>query len=325
MPTGQPANRTIRSRLATAAARVCSLAVCVGIVVRMTVQDRYPALAAAFYMLSPASICGCAVLAALLFRVGRNRSSGRRMAVVALVCMAWVAMSMFHFHSQAIRTAETARVLFWNVFRGPFGWDSILQSIHQENADVIVLAEFGKSRLPPNFWRKNFPDHPHRRILPREVAVVSKYPIGNSKTIHHNVQGMCHRLTLSIGEQDVSLMVCDLPSRPYHRRSKSVQQVTEMAAEMKDRPSLIVGDMNTPVNSVHFSQLRQSYRNAFEVGGQGYHATWPMPLPVLAIDHCWVSRHIDIVACRIKWTLSSDHRPIVTDLSIRRAADLTAQ
>ncbi len=321
MPTEQPDNSTITSRIVVAAARVCSIAVSVGIVVRLTVQDRYPVLAAAFYMLSPASISGFAALAALLFRVGRKRTSAGRMAFVALACMAWVAISMFHFHSQSQRTSETVRVLFWNVYRGPFGWESILHSIHEENADVVVVAEYGPKRLPPDFWRHNFPGHPYRILLPREVAVVSKYPIHDSETIHHSVRGLYHRLMLSIGQQDVSLMVCDLPSRPYHRRSESIQRVTEMAAGMQGQPSLIVGDMNTPVDSVHFDELRSSYRNAFEVGGFGYHATWPMPLPVLAIDHCWVSRHIDVVACRIKWTVSSDHRPVVADLIVGTTAD----
>ncbi len=190
---------------------------------------------------------------------------------------------------------------------------------------MVVLAEFGKKRLPPDFWRNNFPDHPYQRVLPREVAVVSKHPIHKSKTIHHSDRGLYHRLTLSIAEQDVALMVCDLPSRPYHHRSESIRRVTEMAAQMKGQPSLIVGDMNTPIDSVHFNELRHTYRNAFAVGGQGYHATWPMPLPVVAIDHCWISRHIDVVACRIKWTVSSDHRPIVADLIINTANGQAAQ
>ncbi len=315
MPTERPDKKTISCRFVITAARVCSLAVCVGIVVRMTVQDRYPVLAAAFYMLSPACICGCATLAALLFHVGRNRTNAKRMAVVALACTAWVAMSMFHFHGQSDRTTKTVRVLFWNVYRAPFGWDSI----HEENADVVVLAEFGESRLPPDFWRNNFPNHPYKRILPREVAVVSKHPIHKGEAAHHSSRGLYHRLVLSIDGQDVSLMVCDVPSRPYHRRSESIRRVTEMATEFRNQPSLIVGDMNTPVDSVHFDELRHSYRNAFAVAGRGYHATWPMPLPVLAIDHCWVSRHIEVVACRIKWTVSSDHRPIVADMLISTA------
>jgi hypothetical protein len=56
------------------------------------------------------------------------------------------------------------------------------------------------------------------------------------------------------------------------------------------------------------------YQNAFAAGGQGHHATWPMPLRVIAIDHSWISRHIEVAARRIKWTLSSDRRPIVADL-----------
>ena len=89
-----------------------------------------------------------------------------------------------------------------------------------------------------------------------------------------------------------------------------------MASQYADHPTIIVGDFNTPVDSVFLNPIRQTYRHAFEVAGTGYLATWPIPAPVIAIDHCWVSKHIDVTACRIKWALHSDHRPIVTDLSI---------
>ena len=316
MSIEQPDCPAIRVRLFGAAARLCSLIVCVGIVVRIAVQDRYPVFAAVFYMLSPASICGCAGLAAALFRAGRHRTGAGRMVGVAAACAVWCVTSMFHFHAQTDRTSEAVRVVFWNVYRGPFGWNSILRSIHEEDADVVVLAEVGTKRLPSGFWRRNFPNHPYRMLLPREMAVVSKHPVHESETIHHDGKGLCHRVVLSIGEQNVSLIVCDLPSRPYYRRADSIKRVTNIAAEISGQPSLIVGDMNTPVDSVHFDRIRTMYQNAFAAGGQGYHATWPMPLPVIAIDHCWVSRHIDVAACRIKWTLSSDHRPLVADLII---------
>jgi vancomycin resistance protein VanJ len=316
MSTEQPDCPAIRVRFFVAAARLFSLTACVGIIVRMAVQDRYPVLAVVFYMFSPASICGCAGLAALLFRVGQNRKGAGRMMLVAVACAVWCVTAMFHFHAQADRTAETVRIVFWNVYRGPFGWNSILHSIHEEDADVVVLAEVGTKRLPSDFLERSFPNHPHRLLLPREMAVVSKHPVHESETIHHSARGLYHRVVLSIGGQDVSLIVCDLPSRPYYQRADSIQRVTRIAAEISGQPSLIVGDMNTPVDSVHFDRIRTMYQNAFAVGGHGYHATWPMPLPVIAIDHCWVSRHIEVAACRIKWTLSSDHRPLVADLVI---------
>jgi hypothetical protein len=117
MSKERPDCPAIRIRLFVAAACLFSLTACIGIVVRMAVQDHDPVLAAVFYMLFPASICACAVLAGLLFRAGRNSTGAGRMILVGVACAVWCVTFMFHFHAQTDRTAEAVRVVFCNVYR----------------------------------------------------------------------------------------------------------------------------------------------------------------------------------------------------------------
>lgn len=320
-PTERPAVRSVRRIVAGAAAWLMSVAAGAGIIVRLTVQDHYHLPAIVFYMLSPASILGCAGFAGVLFwLLGRNRNAAR-MLLVAVACVVWVGGTMFHFHPQAERSDQSVRVLFWNVFRGHLGWDAILDLIHDESPDIVVLAETGKPRVSKDFWTEYCPDYDHCATFPHQVVVLSKYPIDESAILHHSPQGFFGRLQLCIDRDKLALIVCDLPGNPWRRRSESTALLTELAAEYSGTPAVIVGDMNTPVDSVYIDQLRTRFRNAFSLNGYGYHATWPMPLPVIAIDHCWVSHHIEVAACSIKWTAGSDHRPIVADLIIPATDD----
>lgn len=211
--------------------------------------------------------------------------------------------------------------MFWNVFRGYFGWDSIVRSINEEDPDLIVLAEVAKYRLPEEFWDNKFPDHTEVVFLPREVVVLSKYPVIARTEHHQSWKGSYQRLQLRINDQDLNLLIADVPSPPAYKRDQPIGLIEDMAAQYADGPAMLVGDFNTPVDSVFLNPIRNNYRHAFEVTGNGYLATWPMPAPVIAIDHCWVSKHIEVTACKIKWTIHSDHRPIVTDVTISKTAN----
>jgi vancomycin resistance protein VanJ len=314
----KPQTQENRFGWAVFAGLLFSVAVLTGSVVRLTVRDNYRLPAVAFYMLSPASITGFAALACLLFRRHR-RQAARRMLIVTLAAGAWMGASMFYFHPQAARNGGTVRVFFWNVCRGQFGWDSIVTTIHKESPDVIVMAECARDLRPPGFLDDQFPAFPHVQFLPREVVVLSKFPIVDSLQHHHSWKGLYQQLQLSITDRTVNLLIADLPSPPWYRRDQPIGLLTEMASQYADTPAIIVGDMNTPVDSVYFAAIRRDFRNTFEAGGKGYHATWPNPLPAIAIDHMWVSRQIDVSACRILWTMHSDHRPIVADLLIQPA------
>jgi endonuclease/exonuclease/phosphatase family metal-dependent hydrolase len=78
---------------------------------------------------------------------------------------------------------------------------------------------------------------------------------------------------------------------------------------------VLMGDFNTPSDSVHFDSLRQGFQNAFETGGNGNAATWPVPLPVLAIDHIWTNRLVRVHSARHAGSVQSDHKAVFAELS----------
>ncbi len=55
--------------------------------------------------------------------------------------------------------------------------------------------------------------------------------------------------------------------------------------------------------------LSAGFDCAFATAGRGHHATWPVPCPLLAIDHVRVSRGLRVASCALPWTWRSDHLP----------------
>ena len=46
-------------------------------------------------------------------------------------------------------------------------------------------------------------------------------------------------------------------------------------------------------------------------GVVGFAPTWPVPCPVLSLDHVWASRSLAVRTCEQGWSLRSDHRPVL--------------
>ena len=82
-----------------------------------------------------------------------------------------------------------------------------------------------------------------------------------------------------------------------------------------------MGDFNTPTDSLFLREIHRDFENAFEQAGDGYSATWPLPVPVLTLDQIWVNKGIEVYRCRLGWSLRSDHRPVLTDITIESSFD----
>ena len=115
-------------------------------------------------------------------------------------------------------------------------------------------------------------------------------------------------------DRKVFVMIVDFDAIVAYSRKPAFDRLFQLIDAIGDVPLIVMGDFNTPSDSVHFTELRKRMKSAFESAGSGYAKTWPMPLPVLDIDHIWVSRHFEIAACGHRTTFLSDHRAVFADL-----------
>lgn len=113
----------------------------------------------------------------------------------------------------------------------------------------------------------------------------------------------------------LDVLLVDIASNPFRSRREAMARLVDLIDRLADRPLIVMGDFNTPVDSVFVAPLAERLANAFEACGNGYNVTWPVPIPVLSLDQVWASPQVKLGACELPWTLRSDHRPVVVTLA----------
>lgn len=204
----------------------------------------------------------------------------------------------------------TTRVLLWNVCRGQFGWDGVADDIRRFDADIVALVEVRGEAEKRDFWAGRFPTHSVSVVDDGMVLLARGH---TTRLAHHNLSGgKSHVYRVTLHQKPPVLMVLtDIDARPLSDRQIPLASLASVAAPLSNEPTVVLGDFNTPSDSIWLEGLAEQYRNAFDVGGVGWRPTWPMIAPVLDLDQFWVSRGVDVVSCRGMWSAHSDHRPVV--------------
>jgi endonuclease/exonuclease/phosphatase family metal-dependent hydrolase len=85
-------------------------------------------------------------------------------------------------------------------------------------------------------------------------------------------------------------------------------------------PFVLCGDLNAVPNATTHRRLSMRLRDAQRVLGARPKATFPALLPLLRIDHVFVSEDVGVRAAEVPWNArsrrASDHLPLIVDLEI---------
>jgi len=287
----------------------------VGALVRVTVRDASPFFAALYYALPwiVVSAClGCAGAAWLL--AGRARL-GRTAVVFAVVFAAlWLSASL---HGQPCRPGpDDVRVLLLNTARGSAGWDEVARALPPFDVDIIGLVEAGgKGPARQKFWEDNFPEH-HVYLPGGGLAILTR---GDVRRINlHPLDGVSRYVDAEIDLEGrlIRVVLVDLDASPRFDRKGLITSVFRAASATADVPTIVMGDFNTPIDSRWFDRVRARLQHVFEAAGSGLFLTWPAPLPLVGIDHVWVSSGIEPRCATLESFGTSDHRAVSASLAL---------
>jgi vancomycin resistance protein VanJ len=94
------------------------------------------------------------------------------------------------------------------------------------------------------------------------------------------------------------------------------EQSTFVAGKAKNLggPVLIVGDFNTPPESVLMSEVWGRYTDAFAAGGWGWGFTFFGSRTMLRIDHILAGQGWQLRRCTVGPQVGTLHRPLIADL-----------
>ena len=307
-----------------------------GVLVRVFVQDTASEFFAYCYYAMPPIVLFTLILAAALWLLWMRRRTAALIAAVPVVaCGVWALAASWRFNGSVQPAHEPVRVFFWNINHGGLGWERIADRVRRENADIVGFVEAtvpltGLSNVEPrvamrrgqeeaeqraSFWRARLPEY-SVRVYPCGIALLVRGDlIGEPNFVYlapnfYTALGEVVHAEVRCRQQTFRVMVVDLVSEIGGRRAQPLAELTRLVGENRAQPLVILGDFNTPPDSRHFDGLRELATNAFEVAGNGYEPTWPIPLPVLKLDQCWTTPAVTVVRCEAGWTTASDHRPL---------------
>jgi endonuclease/exonuclease/phosphatase family metal-dependent hydrolase len=320
---------------------VSLLAIClVGFLSRLLVQDRGSEfIADCYYVTPPIVLSGLVLAAGLSWLIARRWRLAAATLAAGVGFLIWAYPYTWYDRAAAPAPTGSQRVLFWNVAHGVAGWTDIAAQLRARDPDIIGLVESVRElpRLGHDlaavraelqqtasemqvFWSEQMPQY-HAIVLSYGISLLTKgeltqvedgYLAPNERTAQgHYLHGQ-----LATPTRTLHVIVVDVAYMPGTSRSGPFRDLNQLLATLDGEPVLLIGDFNTPTDSVFVEPLRARFLNAFEWAGQGYVATWPIPLPVLAIDQAWFNAGVRVTRCVHGWSWASDHRSVELDISV---------
>ncbi len=217
---------------------------------------------------------------------------------------------------------EGVRILFWNVADGDMGWPGIASTIRAMDGDVVGLMEaVHGADARREFWRREFPDY--SVFGPRnDMALLCRGQFLETSSIRLTDDVDAGVFKLRVADLRLRVILLDITSSLFVRRKGPLSALGDLLECQPVERLVVIGDFNTPPDStllrdagtVGFA-LRNHLVNAFEEAGRGCHATWPVPVPLIATDQVWLSPDLDPGRCGLVSTRLSDHRAVVVDVA----------
>jgi vancomycin resistance protein VanJ len=229
------------------------------------------------------------------------------------------------------------RVMTCNMHRHQLSVPEFRTVLENVRPDVVALQDWlsaDRDKLfPPDTWNTR---------CDGELFLASRYPIIEAESIPlvepppvkfltRPGAAAYYRLLTPLGEvnlinlhlssphaalNEVRAFDPTLPEQiTYNSRSRGMESASiEQFADQLTGPVLIMGDFNTPMQSVLYRRYWDRFTNAFSAAGFGFGTTHFSTTSSLRIDHILFGSGWRARACWVGPEVGSPHRPVVADL-----------
>lgn len=282
------------------------------LVIRFLIKDGIAEFAVVYYSTPLPILAIFSVMLGLMWWLSNDLRIAKLCFGITLGCLLVWSGQNISFNSRNPE-ADDVRLFFWNAASNKQAGE-ITGYIQNFDADIIGMVEAGIQKRRIGMWENVFPEHVVQR-LPGNMALVTKGKILSKISGPLGKRGHYNLVKVDFTGKHFYVLLVDIDGDPLRSRAPAFQQLTEMIHAYAQTNLIVMGDFNTPIDSVHFKSFRQNLTHAFESGGFGFSPTWPVPLPVLTIDHIWVSKNIKVTSCNLNWSRFSDHRPVVASIA----------
>jgi hypothetical protein len=292
------------------------------LLVRLTVRDHISGLSALYYA-TPLP-----VLSAIAFLIGlswfERKSLKRSLAFLFVAAGSLFVWGFTNIHGNSHpELPGNARLFFWNAARGVLGVEGMISHASHINADVIGIVEAGVDKQGNEVaWRRGFREQ-QICVLKGDMLFITSGEAVCVETGELGHGGAYNVLITKLNGNTFTTILVDIDPNPFQSRARAFVALTRVVEAHLQDSLIVMGDFNTPIDSIYFDPLRRELVHSFENCGTGLSATWPMPLPILTIDHLWVGRNIRLSKCQANWSHFSDHRSLTVEVGLGEVVPAT--
>ncbi len=220
--------------------------------------------------------------------------------IASLLLLVWLGRS-FKLHIPDDIQEKHLEVVFWNTARR-----NTFETALNERADipdVMVLVEYGKENIDE--LKIRYPKYYFYRS-DRELFIFSKTPlyIESDKTSKFNTS------VINFKTAGINFYAVDATGSPDVPKAWGLTYINQSIKESKN--TIVLGDFNTPYESIYLKQLKKNFNHAFSKKGNGFKETWFYNLPLLCLDYIWVSKDLKILKAEKIFSTNSDHSMLQT-------------
>ncbi|WP_298417617.1 endonuclease/exonuclease/phosphatase family protein [uncultured Kordia sp.] len=271
--------------------RVLQLLICIAIVLHFTIKDYFYISSLIFYA-TPLPL----IVLGLLFLVLFIKAFARKYYVILAVILAIIWVKNNYAFTTTTNTSEGLEIVLWNGYRTQNFVKAF--KVSKTIPDIMVLIECDEHAYEK--IKKEYSEY-HFYFNDKAIGIFSKTPLKIlSKTTSKKNTTVVHFTTknLNFYAVDVSANV------KYFRKPMLENVVSQIKTDDK---TIVLGDFNTPYESLFFKNFKKKYQHAFTEKGNGFRETWFWNIPLLSLDHIWVSQDLEIIEIEKISTQKSDH------------------
>jgi endonuclease/exonuclease/phosphatase (EEP) superfamily protein YafD len=213
----------------------------------------------------------------------------------AILLAIWLSQS-FKIHIPEAINEKDLEIVFWNASR-----DNGFEEAFKETGsipDVMVLVESEKNNIQE--LQSKYPNYYFYKSV-REIYIFSKNPI----LIKSEESSKYNSTVINFKTNEMNFFAVDVTGSQDVPRTWELGFVNKLIT--KSPNTIIVGDFNVPFESKNLKKIKTNFNHAFNEKGNGFRETWFWNIPLLSLDHIWVSKDLEILKTQKINTFKSDH------------------
>ncbi|MGH7454091.1 MAG: hypothetical protein ACRENG_22250, partial [bacterium] len=237
------------------------------LVIRFLIKDWIDAFSIVYYSTPLPILAIFSFLLGMIWLLSKRIRTAKFYFIFTITCLIAWSYESFSLNSRAA-TPSNLKLFFWNAAHNKRTGE-IADYIHRFDADLIGNVEAGtKTKKTRTLWKNAFPSY-NVEILAGEMAFITRGEILSKESGSLGRRGRFNLLKVALKGEQFHVLLVDLDGDPLRSRAPAFEPLAKMIRAYSQANLIVMGDFNTPLDSVLFESFRQYLTHAFESSGHG--------------------------------------------------------